>query len=164
MGYRSSIYFVLPTSYWHGLMAIGKKTGSGPLARLEIVADWVDSDWIVEPDDLDYWNYSNLEPVPMHFGEMHGIKWYREGGGVITAFEDYLINKVPEELWGMIIVGEDPEDNEFLGNPYDFDMWLERSVNMPGQNSASKVEEPEPEPIDPNLPVPINWLRSLLEK
>ena len=163
MGYRSSVYFVLPDSYWQGLMVIGKKLGSGSSAVVETVQDWIDSDWIVQPDDLDYWNYAKQNPVPMHFGEIHGIKWYREAGGVVAAFEDYLINKVPEELWGVVIVGEDPEDNEFLGCPYEFDMYLERAVNMPGRDGAPKVEVPEPEPIDPNLPVPINWLRSLLK-
>jgi hypothetical protein len=145
-------------------MAIGKKLGSGSTAVVETVEDWVDSDWIVEPEDLDTWRYSKQTPVPMHFGEIHGIKWYRDAGGVVAAFESYLHTKVPEELWGMIIIGEEPEDNEFWGTPYEFDMYLERTVNMPGREDAPKVEVPEPEPIiDPNLPVPINWLRSLLK-
>jgi len=157
MGYRSSVYFVLPDSYWQGLMDI-----ENPNLQGETVGDWIDDDWVVEPDNLDYWRYANQTPTPMHFGEIHGIKWYREAGGVVTAFENYITKNVPEELWGMVIIGEEPEDNEFLGMPYEFDMYLERNVNMPGRPDAPK-KEVEPEPIDPNLPVPINWLRSLLK-
>ena len=162
MGYRSSVYFVLPESQWEGLMAIGKSPGVGRTAVGETVEDWVDYDWVVEPDNLDYWQYSSSPPTPMHFGEIHGIKWYREPGGVVTAFENYLTKNVPHELWGMIFVGEEPQDTEFLGMPYEFDMLFERNVDMPGRPDAPK-KEVEPKPIDPNLPIPINWLRSLLK-
>jgi len=78
--------------------------------------------------------------------------------------EDYLIS-LPDGEWGMIVVGEDTDDNEFYGDPWEYDLYLNRVVDMPGDPAAPRphVEiDPEPEPL-PDVPVPINWLRSVFK-
>ena len=74
--------------------------------------------------------------------------------------ENYLYEIDDEESWGMIIIGEETDDNEFLGHPYEFDMYLQRDVVMPNAPWEGIQEVPKEEPL-PDVPVPINWVRTV---
>ena len=55
-------------------------------------------------------------------------KWDRLDEG-IKKLEDFVMNLDNDEF-GMIIIGENIEDIQYLGNPYQFDISLNRSIEF----------------------------------
>jgi len=55
-----------------------------------------------------------------------GIKWY-DCHEDISAMDEFL-NYLPCDAYGFIRIGEDTEDIEERGFPYDFDVYVSRSI------------------------------------
>ena len=55
------------------------------------------------------------------------VKWY-EGYPAVDMIMN-TIHKLPEESYGFIRIGEDTEDLEERGSPYEFDMFITRSIS-----------------------------------
>lgn len=163
MGYRSTVYGVVDEKYWDGLskLQITKSVPSG--SYTEEFTEWVDEDW---EHTFPAWQPSptatSYPARNVHYFIIRGIKWYRGMAGLVDMVETYLHN-LPEDTWGMIIIGEESDDNEFMGTPWEFEMYLQRDVDMPGAPWVKPPPPPEPE-VEPleNVPVPINWVRAIL--
>ena len=157
MGYRSSVYGVVLSKHWNKLRNLSHNN--------ERFGEWLDQEWEYTFPSWTSNVHKTVTPErDVHFWVIHGIKWYKGHGGLVDKVEEYLIS-LPDGEWGMIIVGEDTDDNEFYGDPWEYDLYLNRVVDMPGDPAAPRphVEiDPEPEPL-PDVPVPINWLRSVFK-
>ena len=162
MGYRSTVYGVVDEKDWANLsnLQVTKSVPSG--SYTERFTEWLDENWeYTFPEQV--YGTTTFPARNVHFFFITGIKWYRGGGGLVDVVENYL-HSLPDDSWGMIIVGEESDDNEFLGSPYEFDMFLSRDVDMPG--APWKQPRPVPKPVVPiaplpEVPVPINWIRTI---
>jgi len=57
-----------------------------------------------------------------------GVKWYEDYEDVKSVMG--VLAKLEEEDYGFLRVGEDDEDIERLGDPYDFELYLSRSISL----------------------------------
>lgn len=118
MGYRSNIYVITDIS------------NKALVAALKAA----------DPDEVEegifkYWNATvpnTREREVMSFGFFDN-KWYESYAevGKIMSEINKLINEDKEDSFGYIEVGEDITDTTYKGSPWDFDMHLNRSVDMP---------------------------------
>jgi hypothetical protein len=66
--------------------------------------------------------------------EFHDVKWYESYADVRAVMSE--INKLESDetkdtTFGYIELGENSDDVTHLGSPWDYDMYLNRSVDMP---------------------------------
>jgi len=57
------------------------------------------------------------------------VKWYSDYEEVENTME--ALSYIPEDEYGFIRTGEDPEDIETQGSPYDFGLWATISISLP---------------------------------
>ena len=82
------------------------------------------------------WNLSqpNSKKREVMLFEFHDVKWYAsyaEVRAVMSEINELESDKTKCDSFGYIEVGENSDDITHLGNPWDFDMYLNRSVDMP---------------------------------
>ena len=94
-----------------------------------------------EPDEentgiFKFWNMSNAnrKTREVMLFEFHDRKWYESYADVIAVMSE--INELENDktkcnTFGYIEIGEDSGDITHLGSPWDYDMHLNRSVDMP---------------------------------
>tara|TARA_R100000908_G_scaffold56428_1_gene31902 strand:- start:18 stop:401 length:384 start_codon:yes stop_codon:yes gene_type:complete len=83
-----------------------------------------------------WWNMSNAshKTKEVMLFEFHDVKWYESYADVNAVMSE--INKLESDKtkcdsFGYIEVGENYDDITHLGSPWDYDMYLNRSVDMP---------------------------------
>ena len=83
-----------------------------------------------------FWNLSNAnhKTKEVMLFEFHETKWYESYDDVKAVMSE--INKLESDKtkcdsFGYIEVGENHDDITHLGSPWDYDMYLNRSVDMP---------------------------------
>ena len=72
-----------------------------------------------EPDIIDGNRYYSFDD----------IKWYDDFPDIAECMK--FLNNLPEEDWGFIKIGENDDDVESFGSPWDFDMYVETSIITP---------------------------------
>ncbi|QDP51856.1 MAG: hypothetical protein GOVbin4206_23 [Prokaryotic dsDNA virus sp.] len=83
-----------------------------------------------------FWNMSsaNRKTKEVMLFEFHETKWYESYDDVKAVMSE--INKLENDKtkcgsFGYIQIGENDDDITHLGSPWDYDMHLNRSVDMP---------------------------------
>jgi len=82
------------------------------------------------------WNLSqpNSKKREVMLFEFHDVKWYAsyaEVRAVMSEINELESDKTKCDSFGYIEVGENLDDIIHLGSPWEFDMYLNRSVDMP---------------------------------
>ena len=57
------------------------------------------------------------------------VKWYRDTFKSVEVIEDFVIMNSVDS--GLIVIGEELDDNQISGSPYNFDLDIHRHVNIP---------------------------------
>ena len=57
------------------------------------------------------------------------VKWYSDYEDVQKTME--ALSYIPEDEYGFLRTGEDTDDIECQGNPYDFGLWVNVSLSLP---------------------------------
>jgi len=164
MGYRSDVFVGLAVSDFCVLRsAVGKRDNSSHY----IVDEWAVSDqWshdhysndcmetITNNDAFTIDEYGGEDYVWFHIG---GIKWY-DSYAPIATFQETLESF--EKVWGMIIIGEEPDDIKSYGDPWELEMNLNRYVDQPGSfKHLEKPPEIQTDSVPPECGFPLNWVR-----
>ena len=81
-------------------------------------------------------NLSNPKPTEREvmLFEFHDVKWYEsyaDVGAVMSEINKLESDETKCNSFGYIEVGEEIDDITHLGCPWEFDMYLNRSVDMP---------------------------------
>lgn len=83
-----------------------------------------------------FWNMSNAnhKTKEVMLFEFHDTKWYESYAdvqAVMSEINELESDKTKCDSFGYIEVGENHDDITHLGSPWDYDMYLNRSVDMP---------------------------------
>jgi len=81
-------------------------------------------------------NLSNPKPTEREvmLFEFHDVKWYESYaavGAVMSEINKLESDETKDTTFGYIELGEESDDVTHLGSPWDYDMYLNRSVDMP---------------------------------
>jgi hypothetical protein len=103
MGYRSDVCIKVSNNYKLGLAVVLNQ-------KFEATTSLA--------DNVDYYDGNTFY--------ITSVKWY-EGYRDIDCVMEFL-KTLPDEEYGFIRIGEDIEDIEELGEPWDFDMFVSREI------------------------------------
>jgi hypothetical protein len=159
MGYRSDVYVGMAIKDFKPLREqVGKRDGSNTFILDEWIIDDYGDSWKYTDDFLKTVEHDSFhleeDYVYFHIG---GIKWY-DTDEPIRVFHETI--EKSSEAWGMIIIGEESEDIQSFGDPWELDMILHRYVEMPGSyRHVQKDPEIKTDGLPPECGFPVNWVR-----